>query len=231
VERHDHPHRRASPAPPATDLGSLSPPGASATNIALGAGQVKWLRFTVPAPVNVLSGAYIDIDTLGSDLPAQANSLEDDTTFGLYDAAGTLVARDDDSCDGLLSQLSFGAGTRPGIGDGVPYDGRNGPPGGVYYLGVAAYPASFGSTGWDVRSTATQTGALSIRIGTNGAACYPNCDASTQAPVLNVQDFTCFLTKFVAAEAYANCDGSTQNPILNVQDFTCFLTKYMAGCS
>jgi hypothetical protein len=61
--------------------------------------------------------------------------------------------------------------------------------------------------------------------------CYPNCDGSTQVPVLNVADFTCFLTKFAAGDAYANCDGSTQIPVLNVADFTCFLTKFAAGCS
>jgi autotransporter-associated beta strand protein len=61
-------------------------------------------------------------------------------------------------------------------------------------------------------------------------ACYPNCDGSTQAPVLNVADFTCFLQKFAAGDPYANCDHSTQAPVLNVADFTCFLQKFAAGC-
>ena len=30
---------------------------------------------------------------------------------------------------------------------------------------------------------------------------------------------------------FANCDGSTQAPALNVLDFTCFLQKFSAGCS
>jgi hypothetical protein len=64
-----------------------------------------------------------------------------------------------------------------------------------------------------------------------GASCYANCDSSTATPFLNVQDFTCFLTKYAAADAYANCDNSTQAPTLNVQDFSCFLTKFAAGCS
>jgi probable HAF family extracellular repeat protein len=63
-----------------------------------------------------------------------------------------------------------------------------------------------------------------------GAGCYANCDGSTTAPILNVADFTCFLTKFAAGDPYANCDGSTTEPILNVADFTCFLTKFAAGC-
>ncbi|MEX2217287.1 MAG: M12 family metallo-peptidase [Phycisphaerales bacterium] len=61
-------------------------------------------------------------------------------------------------------------------------------------------------------------------------ACYANCDGSTQAPVLNVADFGCFLTRYAAGDPYANCDQSTQPPILNVADFGCYLTKYAAGC-
>jgi hypothetical protein len=61
--------------------------------------------------------------------------------------------------------------------------------------------------------------------------CYPNCDGSTAAPVLNAIDFTCFLQKFADGDPYANCDGSTAAPVLNVIDFTCFLQKFAAGCS
>jgi hypothetical protein len=68
--------------------------------------------------------------------------------------------------------------------------------------------------------------------GTQGTPpCYANCDGSTASPILNVQDFTCFLQRFAAAAPYANCDGSTSSPILNVQDFTCFLQNYAAGCN
>jgi WD40 repeat protein len=63
-----------------------------------------------------------------------------------------------------------------------------------------------------------------------GSVCYANCDASTTQPVLNVQDFTCFLQRYAAGESYANCDNSAQPPTLNVQDFTCFLQRYATGC-
>jgi hypothetical protein len=62
------------------------------------------------------------------------------------------------------------------------------------------------------------------------SGCYANCDNSTQAPILNVADFSCFLTRYAVGDPYANCDGSTQSPVLNVADFSCFLTKYAAGC-
>jgi hypothetical protein len=63
-----------------------------------------------------------------------------------------------------------------------------------------------------------------------GQSCYANCDGSTQAPVLNVADFTCFLQRFAAGDTYANCDNSTTAPTLNVADFTCFLQQFAAGC-
>ncbi len=70
-----------------------------------------------------------------------------------------------------------------------------------------------------------------VKVTPATTACYPNCDASTAAPVLNVNDFTCFLNKFAAGDSYANCDGSTTPPVLNVLDFTCFLNRFGAGCS
>ena len=34
----------------------------------------------------------------------------------------------------------------------------------------------------------------------------------------------------LTVSCYANCDHSTQAPILNVADFACFLQKYANGC-
>jgi len=75
-------------------------------------------------------------------------------------------------------------------------------------------------------------GAFQITGGfwTQEASCYPNCDASTTAPVLNVLDFACFLNRFAAGDPYANCDNSTTPPVLNVLDFACFLNRFAAGC-
>jgi trimeric autotransporter adhesin len=69
--------------------------------------------------------------------------------------------------------------------------------------------------------------------------CYPNCDSSSVPPILNVEDFTCFITEFAGAlglppnqqlDHYANCDQSTTPPILNVNDFTCFINAFAQGC-
>jgi hypothetical protein len=66
--------------------------------------------------------------------------------------------------------------------------------------------------------------------GSGTTACYANCDGSTMPPVLNVADFSCFLSKFAAGNLWANCDSSTTPPVLNVADFSCFLSKFAAGC-
>lgn len=60
--------------------------------------------------------------------------------------------------------------------------------------------------------------------------CYANCDGSTTAPILNVNDFICFQTQFAGGSADANCDRSTTPPILNVNDFICFQQAFAAGC-
>lgn len=60
--------------------------------------------------------------------------------------------------------------------------------------------------------------------------CYANCDGSTIAPILNVNDFICFQSRFAAGDSYANCDGSTVAPVLNVNDFICFQSSFAAGC-
>jgi probable HAF family extracellular repeat protein len=72
--------------------------------------------------------------------------------------------------------------------------------------------------------------AFLLDLHTGAPTCYPNCDGSSAAPVLNVGDFTCFLQRFAAGDSYANCDASTAPPVLNVGDFTCFLQRFAAGC-
>jgi hypothetical protein len=60
--------------------------------------------------------------------------------------------------------------------------------------------------------------------------CYANCDNSTTPPLLNVNDYLCFQSRFAASDDFANCDRSTQPPTLNVSDFMCFMNKAAAGC-
>jgi probable HAF family extracellular repeat protein len=62
------------------------------------------------------------------------------------------------------------------------------------------------------------------------AFCYANCDGSTWPPILTVNDFTCFQTRFAAGDAYADCDQSSAPPLINIADFICFQQHFAAGC-
>jgi hypothetical protein len=72
---------------------------------------------------------------------------------------------------------------------------------------------------------------IAAQVPSPAVPCYANCDGSTTEPLLNVQDFSCFLNAFASGEPYANCDQSTSPPVLNVLDFGCFLNAFAAGCS
>jgi trimeric autotransporter adhesin len=74
---------------------------------------------------------------------------------------------------------------------------------------------------------------------TSICGCYPNCDNSSTSPVLNIDDFTCFINSFAAAQSlshaqqinhYTNCDRSLNSPVLNIDDFTCFINRFAIGC-
>jgi hypothetical protein len=100
-----------------------------------------------------------------------------------------------------------------------------------------------GNSTWLVRSTgydgAYRAYTETMRIAPVTPPCYANCDGSTTPPILNVEDFTCFINEFAAASQlphaqqlahYANCDQSTTPPVLNVEDFTCFINQFAQGC-
>jgi hypothetical protein len=115
---------------------------------------------------------------------------------------------------------------------------------GIYCAYIAKFPGQTGSAP-GVYVSVVNVGNMNCEPDPN---CYANCDGSTQQPVLNVADFTCFLSKFAEGTnpatscdtpitghlgigpCYANCDGSTTVPFLNVADFSCFLTKFAVGC-
>jgi choice-of-anchor B domain-containing protein len=84
----------------------------------------------------------------------------------------------------------------------------------------------------DTDSSTTEAGidAFSVIAPSCGTVCYVNCDQSTVAPVLNINDFICFQQRYSAGDTYANCDGSTTLPLLNINDFICFQQLYAAGC-
>jgi hypothetical protein len=85
----------------------------------------------------------------------------------------------------------------------------------------------------------TLAGGFWVGAVTSSPPCYANCDGSTVPPILNVEDFSCFINQFASAQSlppaqqiahYANCDGSTIAPVLNVEDFSCFINRFAQGC-
>jgi hypothetical protein len=108
------------------------------------------------------------------------------------------------------------------VGGGLPDNAWQWNPGGGWGFpnNIHPVPAQLGGGG--------QIGVNFYLFGTPG--CYANCDQSTEPPVLNVEDFVCFQTRFAAGQPYANCDGSTSPPTLNVADFVCFMQRFAAGC-
>ena len=142
-------------APIATDLGTISSdtfPGIQT----IAPNEVYLFTFVVPADVN--GSIYFDITT-------SSNDTNIDTEIGLYDAAGNLVAEDDDNGIGLASTLTFGAGSGLMLGDGFNLGG-NGIAGGengnidagTYYLAIGEFSVTFGATNWDAVSTGLDNG-------------------------------------------------------------------------
>lgn len=117
--------------PPAAESVSLG----GSLNTTLAAGEVKWYKFEVTT-----SGSYT-FDTLGSVLLA-----DNDTEIGLYNAAGDLVATNDDidfNGENYLSAIT--ATLEPG----------------EYYLAAGAYNTTFG-VGFNAVSTSEYTGSLVV---------------------------------------------------------------------
>jgi hypothetical protein len=186
-------------------------------------------------------GDRILITSAGFTSPVTPDFVMENPIPASYLFAGRIIFGD--SFD-ILWSLSYGGSGYTGPTTGGltnDLDGEFGPPWagtlptasnqGLLFQGAANVMSNANSTDYALTTGAailTNNAGQSAPI--PGASCYPNCDGSTTSPLLNVQDFTCFLQRYAAGESYANCDNSTTAPVLNVQDFTCFLQSYAAGC-
>jgi hypothetical protein len=68
---------------------------------------------------------------------------------------------------------------------------------------------------------------MGYRIEIIDAPCYPDCDTTSGAGVLDIFDFLCFQDAFVSMDPYANCDG---NSTFDIFDFLCFQDAFTTGC-
>jgi hypothetical protein len=170
-----------------------------------------------------------------------------DTAMALFDSTGHGISYDDDSTSGAQSlvtgQFMTGNATvylAVSYWNYKPIDSSLNLIWNATNPGNAYYPewqpngpgAANAINGW-VGST-TVTGNYTIFLtGACFLGCYANCDSSTTPPILNANDFQCFLNSYAGAAngfGYANCDNSSSQPILNANDFQCFLNAFAAGC-
>ncbi len=207
---------------------------------------VNWQDSTVPLPANKLppsvnlpmAGSYpVDyaaLPTLSFVVPNQLHDMHDGTVaqgdswlqanLGAYAswcaAHNSLLIitwdEDDSSSANRIATILYGPMVVPG-----PYGQTIN-----HYSVLRTLEDMFGLAHDAGSSTATSITGLWVQ-----PPCYPNCDASTAPPTLNVLDFSCFLNSYAAGDSYANCDGSTTAPVLNVLDFACFLNRFAAGCT
>ncbi|MEX2217267.1 MAG: hypothetical protein WD749_00780 [Phycisphaerales bacterium] len=208
------------------------------------AGQNPVVLITFPTNVpNGDDGDRILVTTAGFPAPVAPDFVMTSPIPASYLAAGRITFQ----FFGLnYWSLAWGGAAYTGPNTGTldnDADGNFGPPfagpcpsagvQGLLFQGPASAPSTNNAADYALTTGAaelTNNARASGTVTGPPPSCYANCDNSTQAPVLNVADFGCFLTRYAAGEAYANCDESTQAPVLNVADFGCFLTRYAAGC-
>jgi hypothetical protein len=176
------------------------------------------------------NGSYV-----GNDLNPSVWVLHD-TLVGTSSGGGVVVPRE------LNVPLPIAAGQTVGVYLIAQQGGlRNelSPPNTFADANLTLYSLVQRDVPWGGTSTARVFGGR-IHYNFGGSpACYANCDGSTVEPILNVDDFTCFINEYASAQSlphaqqlahYSNCDGSTIAPVLNVDDFTCFINQYAQGC-
>ncbi|MGH7131542.1 MAG: GC-type dockerin domain-anchored protein [Phycisphaerales bacterium] len=142
----------------------------------INAGEVKWYKIVLAQDATVANNTFFDIDT--------ENSSINDTYLSMFSDTGAVLSLDDDSGSGFKSQLTYGQTfpTRPAVGDGLEYDGFNGPlVAGTYWLAAYGYPNSIGSpaAGWNVGSASIQSGDLTVNFNFGSAQLPPGTFVKT----------------------------------------------------
>ncbi|MCU0688307.1 MAG: hypothetical protein MUE97_00980 [Phycisphaerales bacterium] len=246
-------------APGSIDMGTvgLSGSGTEATHTrtfpAASRADVQWLTFVTPQEASG-SGAYLDIDTEGTDVGGSRGIFTlHDTDIALFADAGVLVARDDDSGSDFRSQLTFGGSTvRPAISipanitPAMNRDGRHGSlPAGRYFLAVGTSVMTVGSAQFFVQNLDTTPlgGQRVLSIRTDMLAgptpCGPSDVAGPNQSVgadgtLTADDIIVFLSWYFADDARANVGGPNQSTTpdnqLTADDIIVFLSRYFTGC-
>ena len=96
----------------------------------------------------------------------------------------------------------------------------------VLMMAATADAQPYDLSWWTVDGGGNQsTGGTYVLTGTAG---QPDAGAASATIYTLASGFWAIM---VPDPCYANCDQSTIAPILNINDFQCFLNKFAAGCS
>jgi hypothetical protein len=139
-----------------------------------------------------------------------------DTQLFLFHPSGVGIASNDDDSNGLI-------GNRSRLSNGFTSNLAAGP----YLLAVSGYDRDPRSSG-DLELW-LDTPYYNERAPDGPGAGSPL--AFWSASPGNFGSYVIRLGGVCYSNCYANCDNSTTAPILNANDFVCFLTRYAAGCS
>jgi hypothetical protein len=190
------------------DLGTLVSPTQFTVSHNFTAGQIKWYRFTIPAVSN--PSLYLDFNTFNTSFTGT------DAEHAVYSNTGARIREDDDDGVQRYPSLSFGRTTPQRVyPGGTPGNGRDGSlAAGTYWLAVAGYNASFGTTGWNVTTTNTATGVLRTDINFNQSPIVsppPANDACTSAQVVTDGGTYTFETTFATEDGTASCESGASS--------------------
>jgi hypothetical protein len=225
---------------------------AAPNNGVSGAGSGIMLDLTPNDDINVLRMDTVSFSAAGTPIIVEIWTVPgsyvphrlDPTPWTLHDTVSTVSAGNlDPAVIQLNTPLELSASTTTGIfismvNGGIRYTGAtNAQP--IWSDAILTLYSEHSLNGpWAAgNSPRVFSGAIYYTLGS--PACYANCDNSTTPPVLNVEDFVCFINEFAQGQLlptsqqithYANCDGSTTEPVLNVEDFICFINEFSQGC-
>jgi hypothetical protein len=197
-------------------------------------GGNNWLRFTITAAADAAGANYVDIDSNGS---------SGDTMMGLYDAAGSVVATDDDGGTGLNSLLTFGSTTvRPSQGAEVPRDGFDGAlAAGTYFIASTPYLSGFAAPFLVTPDADVLSYVINVRtnVPSGPTPCGPSDVAGSGQQVgadgeLTADDIIVFINWFVNSDTRADVGRSGQQPggdgEFTADDIIVFINRFVSGC-
>lgn len=209
--------------PVCLDFGRLLDTGAHPTAVGNGtftSSPARWYTFRTDG-VLASRGEYLEINTLGSDLPPI-----NDTELGLYAfAGGQLVAANDDA-DALggvyTSRLRFGAGAGS-LGDLLP---------GRYYVGVTTFPNFFANAPFLASAQGNSlAGSYEVNIDTNvrdhSGPCPGDLDGDR---TVGLTDLATLLSNFGRVGATPEMGDLNGDNNVDLTDLATLLSQFGVQC-